>query len=326
MDARARVLLRDLRSDMPTHQLSERLGYANDIVAEWESGRKWPTASELFRVCSVRGINIYQAARTFDKPTAPLLGPANDKAVAEWLTGVCGGVDPSVLSEKTGRSKTVVRRWMRGQVRPQLPEFLRLIDAATGRGEAFIAALTPPKRAPASPAVTASASAAARSRAHRQAAHEALGEAWAARNAARAGPMDELPADEETVEVFVASSARASVSPDDPSDEVWRAVASQDYAALEVHRAAWLEARTGHSRDVVLDTLHALEAAGLVRRGQDRWHALRPAPLEPPNPNAHALTPIQRLAQARSAQIVLPLGSGDLNRCRALERRSQAEL
>lgn len=326
MESRARFLIRELRGDDDTDVLSQRLGYTSDIVAEWESGRRWPTAGELFRVCQFQGVEVRSALQRFDPLSATSMVRPDDAGVAAWLAELCSDQDLGQLAGGVGRSRTVVRRWIGGQVRPLLPDLLALIGAATGRSEAFIEALLPdlirPQAGPADPV----ASATRRAEGPREAVRDALAEAWRIRDLARGGPEVDLPPDEETVEVFVASEARDSLSPDDPTDRIWRALASADYATLEVHRPGWLEARTGHSRDVVLDTLHRLEGAGLVRRGQDRYHVLHHPRGVDPTPPQSAPSPLQRLARRRAAQVVVPLGEGDLQRCRAIRSRSRAEL
>jgi len=336
MELRARTFLIDLRGDEPTSALSARLGYPSDVVAEWEAGRRWPTAGEFLRVCAARRIDVPAALRRFDPQAASAFGTGQDDEVATWLQAVCDTADARRIARDIGRPAATVRRWLGGQVRPRLPEVLALVESATGRSEDLLQALLPrpaePEAAPPSPQ-----SARARTRDSHGRVADALDRARRLRAAVsgrRGGPPVEDPVpvaveldeeDEVTVEVFGQEATdrirRAH------QDRVWRAVASVDHAALGRHRPGWLEARTHLSVEDVADALGALEALGRVRWAEDRWEAVdHPADLAADGISEQDETPLERLIRRRGAQVVISLARPDLDRVRSLERRTQREL
>lgn len=328
MELRARAFLIDLRGSEQSASLSSRLGYTSDVVAEWEAGRRWPTASEVLRVCTARRIDVRAALHRFDPGSAAAYGSGEDAEVAAWLRGVCGRADPRDIARRLGRPVATVRRWLGGQVRPTLPELLALLDAATGRAEDLLCELIPRDDSPPRP-VAASNSALARSSGPRERVNTALQAARRIRRAVHASDVPvtvpvELDEDEVTVEVFGQDEAPARALAQ-ARDQVWRAVASADHARLGRHRPGWLEARCGLTVDQVAEALQDLEARGAVRWDSDRWEpAFYPADLPadpPPVP-----TPLARLIALRGAQVVVPLSNADLQRVRAMDRRTRAEL
>jgi hypothetical protein len=80
---------------------ARRLGYRGNPIADWESGRRWPTAQRALHACSVAGIGAREASRH------------------------------------------QISRWLSAEAAPRLPEFLRLVEAMTGRISDLIAELVP---------------------------------------------------------------------------------------------------------------------------------------------------------------------------------------
>lgn len=350
MHPRASVFLTELRGTESTRSLSTRLGYAADVVAEWEAGRTWPTAAEVFRVCGARRIDVVAGLRRFEPNAVAAFGSGSDAEIAAWLRTVCGSVDVRRVAARTGRPTATVRRWLGGQVRPTFPDLLTLLDATGDRAEAFLQALLP-RLAP-SPVDDDQRAEHDRESARRRACKgfsqvsQALDQARQAR-ARRTPPpaparrtpsppaspparpvpvsVEDEPTeeDEPTVELFGSAPPRPPTS-DDP---VWRAVISADYRTLGRHRPGWLEARTGLDADTVQHALDALQAAGRLHFADDRWQPTGPvAQLPETRPAPADETPVQRLARQRGGQITLSLSADDLDRVRALRRRTRDEL
>jgi len=141
MEQVAQELLRAIRGDRSQLQFSRRLGFRSDAVAEWEAGRRFPTAAGLFRACQVAGIDVFGAAEGFHEVAAPSLGDASDAGVAAWLSILKGDLSIASLAARIDRSRYAVSRWLSGRTRPRVPDFLRMIDAMTGRLPDFVGLL-----------------------------------------------------------------------------------------------------------------------------------------------------------------------------------------
>lgn len=139
MEAAARELLRAIRGRRSQVAFSRRLGYRGNVAAAWEAGRRFPTAAETLRACKRSRIDVSAAFEQFHAPTAAALGPK--LAVPRWLDALRGSTKIAVISERAGASRFAVSRWLKGTTEPRLPDFLRLVDAISGRASDLVAAL-----------------------------------------------------------------------------------------------------------------------------------------------------------------------------------------
>ena len=149
MDIIARQVLRALRGRRSQVAFSRRLRYRSNVAADWEQGRRFPTAGELLRACRVVGVDIEAAAVAFHAPAAPALGDGDDAGVAAWLDALRGQATTSEVAARSGLSRHALGRWFAGKTRPRLPDFLALVDALTGRVQDLVAALVPIEAVPA---------------------------------------------------------------------------------------------------------------------------------------------------------------------------------
>lgn len=370
MEDRARRFLVELRGDTPAGILVERLGYRSDPFHDWEAGVRWPTAAETLRVCTACGVDLTAAFRAFDPETAPHLADGGDLGVGAWLRATCGRLDAQRVAGQLGRPTSAVRRWLGGQVRPLWPDFIAIVDLATGRSEDLLALLTPHRRT-ASP--TPMGAARRRSSTARDEALKALAEARRIRGTpaptqrrqrqptplpisqmpspepirsqphmettlpVATGPtpvlaeLEETVQDEITVETF--SSDGEPITLDEPGMDgacgrIWDAVASDDYALLELHRPGWIEARTGLTPEEVDDRLQLLADAGAIAAGGDRWRPVEPRPMFGADLQMPAGLPDELAAviRTRAAQITISLSVADVTRVRALGRATIDEL
>lgn len=143
MEIVASQLLRAVRKPRSQVAFSRRLGYRSNPAADWEAGRRFPTAAEALRACQVCRIDVAAALSRFHPESAPLLAEIDDAHVAQWLDALRGSRSIGELAEACGRSRYAVGRWLSGRTRPRLPDFLRLVDAITGRVSDFVAELVP---------------------------------------------------------------------------------------------------------------------------------------------------------------------------------------
>ena len=148
MDDVASQMLRALRGRRSQIAFARKLGYTSNPIAEWESGRRFPTAAETLRACRVTGIDVAAAFAAFHPGAAPALGGADDAGVAAWLDALRGAATVSEVGDRCGVSRYVASRWLSGRTRPRLPEFLALVDALTGRVADLVAALVDIARVP----------------------------------------------------------------------------------------------------------------------------------------------------------------------------------
>lgn len=142
-------LLRAVRGSRSQVAFSRKLGYRSNPVADWEAGRRFPTAAELLRASSKAGTDVHEAFARFDRTTARYLGEADDQGVADWLSAWRGARTLHEVAERCDRSRYAVGRWLNGSTRPRVPDFLRLVQALTGRVSDLVGELVSPGAVPA---------------------------------------------------------------------------------------------------------------------------------------------------------------------------------
>jgi DNA-binding transcriptional regulator YiaG len=146
-EAMSRQLVRALRGKRSQTALSRRLGYRSNVVYMWESGRRAPSASELFRIVRRSRRDPREAWARFrvDVDRVDLCTPAG---IAQLLQELRGDARISEVAARIGVSRFSASRWLRGHSEPRLPELLLLIEALTFRVVDFVAALVPPASVP----------------------------------------------------------------------------------------------------------------------------------------------------------------------------------
>ncbi len=150
-EALASEFLRVLRGRRSQRAFSRRLGMKSNVAYSWESRRRWPTASKTLWAAGRVGIDVRAALGRFFRAPPSWLGhiePSSPEAVSLLLEDLRGNASIGDLAERAGRSRFAVGRWLRGDAEPRLPDFLRMIEAASLRMLDFIAALVDPNRLP----------------------------------------------------------------------------------------------------------------------------------------------------------------------------------
>ena len=150
-EAVARELLRALRGSRSQAAFSRRLGYRANVVHAWESGRRWPAASEFLRAAAVSGVDVRAAFRRFYVKVPPWLGATDTlspEAVVHLLQDHQGADTFAAISRRACANRYAVGRWLAGTVEPRLPDFLRLIQATSLRLVDFIGAFVAPEAVP----------------------------------------------------------------------------------------------------------------------------------------------------------------------------------
>ncbi len=144
----AQQLVRALRGRRSQTALSRRLGYRSNVVYSWESGRRYPTASELFRVVARTGGDPVAAWRRFPVSLEGV-DPTRPEGVAAVLAQLRGAARVQEVAERCEVSRFAASRWLRGLAEPRLPDLLRLVEALTVRVVDLVAALVDPEDVPA---------------------------------------------------------------------------------------------------------------------------------------------------------------------------------
>jgi transcriptional regulator with XRE-family HTH domain len=137
----ARELVAGLRGSRSRALLSRRLGFRSNTVSDWEAGRRFPTASEFLRICERLRVDVDGAFRRFHPATVAQLRDAQGFTLDRWLNALRGRTPLQMIADRSGYSRFAVARWLKGQTRPRLPEFLRLVDAITDRASDLADAL-----------------------------------------------------------------------------------------------------------------------------------------------------------------------------------------
>ncbi len=129
----SRQFLRAVRGRRSQVAFSRRLGFASNVAAEWESGRRIPALSTALGACERAGIDVVGAFRRFWPPTAPLLTGIDAATLAHWLDAMRGKDPVSTVARRTALSRHQVARILSGKTEPRLHQFFALVHACTGR-------------------------------------------------------------------------------------------------------------------------------------------------------------------------------------------------
>lgn len=142
----AREFMRALRGKRSQMAFSKRMGYASNVAAQWEGGRRMPTAARCFAIAERLGIDVNRAFHRFHKDTARVAGigetrgqrAVDDAQLAAWLAALRGTRGVNEIAAASGLSRYQVTRALSGAVKPRLPEFFDLVQALTGRLPEFV--------------------------------------------------------------------------------------------------------------------------------------------------------------------------------------------
>jgi transcriptional regulator with XRE-family HTH domain len=123
----ATEFLRAVRGKRSQVNFSRRLGYASNVAAEWESGRREPSAARALSACLRCGIDVRGAVSRFHEPSALQLAcPAPSRhaeirpaQVAAWLRGQRSDRRLTELANATGLSLFQVSRASTAQNGPK---------------------------------------------------------------------------------------------------------------------------------------------------------------------------------------------------------------
>lgn len=147
MERMARELLRALRGRRSQVAFARRLGYKANPVADWEAGRRFPTALEMLRAYEKVTGDAAEAFARFH-PSIPARLPDGTWDLGSWLSALRGSASAQDIAARAKLSRHQISRWLRGQTQPRLPDFLRVLDAITGRATDLVAEIVPIEHVP----------------------------------------------------------------------------------------------------------------------------------------------------------------------------------
>jgi transcriptional regulator with XRE-family HTH domain len=143
--------LRVLRGRRSQMGLSRVLGYRSNIVYRWESGQCWPTAAAFLARCRKLDIDIGGALVALIPRRRQWLAeydPASPGGLAAFLDELRSGTPIGELARAAGVNRFTVSRWLKGSAQPRLPDFFRMVEAASRRLLDLLSHWVDPERLP----------------------------------------------------------------------------------------------------------------------------------------------------------------------------------
>ena len=132
-----RELLRALRGRRSQEALGRRMRFTSNVLYAWESGRRQPTASVLFRMALSVGLDVAPGlqAALFGVRLVTLSSKrlATRHGIADLLRELVREAPVAGIARVVGVDRGTITRWLSGQSEPRLPQLLRAIDATTLR-------------------------------------------------------------------------------------------------------------------------------------------------------------------------------------------------
>jgi transcriptional regulator with XRE-family HTH domain len=139
-------LLRALRGKRSQLGFSRRLGYGGNVAYLWESGRRHPPASVLFRAASINRIEL-DSLEAFVRPAVLELPTArswSSRDSGQLLRALAGETPPGVIARALRVDRGTVARWLKGSTEPSIVDLLRLVEKLTRRLVEFVGSFIDP--------------------------------------------------------------------------------------------------------------------------------------------------------------------------------------
>lgn len=146
MDQAVRQFLRAVRGERSQVAFARKLKYRGNPIADWEAGRRCPTALEALRACALVGVDVPGAFARFHR--VPLASRDGQFELAGWLDQLRGSTSSTELARRAGRTRHQVARWLTGRTQPRLTDFFQLVQAISGRLCDLVAELVQIDRVP----------------------------------------------------------------------------------------------------------------------------------------------------------------------------------
>lgn len=151
VEAIAQEFLKALRGPRSQVAWSRRLGYRSNVAYPWESGRRYPSASEVLRAIRRSGRDLEGGLTTFFGARPAWLDevePESAEGVVHLLAELKGQRPITEVAAASGITRHALGRWFRGEAQPRLPEFFRLIESTSVRLVDFVSCFVDPHEMP----------------------------------------------------------------------------------------------------------------------------------------------------------------------------------
>jgi transcriptional regulator with XRE-family HTH domain len=149
MEALSVDLMRALRGSLSQRAFSRSLGFTSNVAYAWESGRRFPEASVLFKLAERSPGFRERLCRLLELTPNPRVRRLGSARAVHWLLGeLCGDMPLRELSDRVGVDRNTLARWLRGGTEPRLPALLDLIAVTTQRMLEFVALFVDPSELP----------------------------------------------------------------------------------------------------------------------------------------------------------------------------------
>ena len=125
----ARELVRAVRGRRSQAAVNRRLRRASNVLHSWESGSRYPRASDFLLLLQVSGRPPQPLLSRF----APCRGASLRALSTSWLNALAGGRSHAELGRALGVNRNTVARWLDGGTEPRLPQLLAFVEATTRR-------------------------------------------------------------------------------------------------------------------------------------------------------------------------------------------------
>ena len=140
----AQQLVRAVRGRRSQEATNRRLGRRSNVLHAWETGARYPSASDFLRLLEVSG----------RVPTAvlgvlvPCEGASRSELVSCFLRALRRDIPHATLASRLGVNRNTIARWLMGATEPRLPDLLAFVEVASHRLLDFIGAICDPQQVP----------------------------------------------------------------------------------------------------------------------------------------------------------------------------------
>lgn len=143
----SRQLLRALRGKSSQRSFSKRLGFSTNVAHTWETGSRVPTASNFLRVAEKVGHDVGERLARFSRNAALADGAEpSPRLVGRFLNDLRGRTSVTDLAAACGVTRFTLARWLSGKSEPRLPDFIRVVEAASLRVLDFVSLWADPQK------------------------------------------------------------------------------------------------------------------------------------------------------------------------------------
>lgn len=119
------AFVRLLRGAQSQKTLSRRLGYASNVVYQWEAGRRIPNIAEVMRAALLNALP--EPGRKFAERLQ------TGEQASELIKEMTVGISLTQLAESMEVSLSTLSRWRAGAISPNIVQFFQLFELSTGR-------------------------------------------------------------------------------------------------------------------------------------------------------------------------------------------------